>query len=314
MRALVTGGAGFIGSHLCDGLAAAGYEVVCIDDLSSGCPENLAALLADGRAELRVADARDPVAVAAAGRVDRVFHLAAPASPPRYLGRPVDTISTCFEATLRALELADKTGARVVVASSSEVYGEPDEHPQREETLGRVDPVGPRACYQEGKRAAEALATSFAGAGRADVRIARIFNTYGPRMREDDGRVISSFAARAVRGEPLEVAGDGRQTRSFCYVTDMVRGLLALADAPNAGAGPVNLGNPEEVEILALANRVIAVADSSSEIVFGAPAPGDPTRRKPDTSRARRLLGFAPEIDLETGLAHTLAALTGRVL
>jgi UDP-glucuronate decarboxylase len=304
-RVLVTGGAGFIGSHLCEALLARGDEVLCLDNLFSGDRANVAPLLADPRFEFLRHDIVEPILL----EVDRIFHLACPAAPVHYQKNPVKTVKVNVMGTLNMLGLAKRVKARILLASTSEVYGDPRECPQTEEYWGHVNPIGPRACYDEGKRVAETLMTGYQRQNGVDIRIARIFNTYGPRMREDDGRVVPAFIVRALRGEPLPVHGDGSQSRSFCFVADLVDGLLRLMDGegpPEELGRPVNLGNPEEISILELARTVAALAGSRSEVAFLPRPPDDPTRRCPDISRARMLLGWEPRTSLEAGLRRTI--------
>ncbi|NDU99787.1 UDP-glucuronic acid decarboxylase family protein [Pseudoroseicyclus tamaricis] len=301
--ALVAGGAGFVGSHLCDALLERGMRVICLDNFQTGRRENIQPLLNNRSFSLVEADvARDALPDE---RVDCVFNLACPASPPHYQADPVRTMMTSVVGTLRLLEMAEQHGARFVQASTSEVYGDPEEHPQRESYWGHVNPIGPRACYDEGKRAAETLCFDLVRAGRVDVRVARIFNTYGPRMRPDDGRIISNFLVQALQGREITVYGTGRQTRSFCYVTDLVRGLIALMDVEEAPPGPVNLGNPGEFTVLELAQLIHRMVPGPSEIGFRPLPSDDPQRRQPDISRAAALLGWAPEVPLREGLRRT---------
>lgn len=316
MRVVVTGGAGFIGSHLCDALIGAGHRVVAVDNLVTGRAENLAGLAREGRFSLVEADVIEGLGIA--GGVDAVCHLASPASPRAYGEHPVATLRVGAEGTLHALELARASGARFLLASTSEVYGDPEVHPQPETYRGAVDPVGPRAVYDEAKRYAEALTATYRRQGYVDTRIVRIFNTYGPRMRLDDGRVAPTFAAAAIRGEALPIFGDGTQSRSFCYVDDMVRGLLLALGADHAG--PINLGNAEEVTIGQLAERCIAIFGDGRARITHAPLPtDDPKLRRPDLSLARALLGFEPQVSLDEGLRRcaphfreAVAALGGR--
>ncbi|WP_433271939.1 UDP-glucuronic acid decarboxylase family protein [Actinosynnema sp. CS-041913] len=295
-RAVVTGGAGFLGSHVCEALLRRGTRVVCVDDFRTGSPDNVP----EG-AGLVVADVAKPLDLL--GDVDLVLHLACPASPVDYLRSPVETMKSGGFGTLHALELAARKGARIVVASTSEVYGDPLEHPQRETYWGNVNPIGPRSVYDEAKRFGEALTCAFRREHSVDTGIVRIFNTYGPRMRPDDGRMIPTFVRQARAGEPLTVHGDGSQTRSLCHVDDLVRGLLAMADSDQAG--PVNLGNPEEVTVLEVARRVTEVTGSRSGIRHVEPMEDDPRRRRPDITLARELLGWQPEIDLAEGLRRS---------
>jgi UDP-glucuronate decarboxylase len=303
MRILVTGGAGFIGSHLCQALIARDHHVTCVDDLSTGSRDNLALLEPGHRFELAIHDVTEPFDAQA----EQIFHLACPASPVQYQKHPVRTLMTAVLGTRNALELAQRRGARLLLASTSEIYGDPRVHPQPESYRGNVSTLGPRACYDEGKRTAETLCADYARRHGVSVRIARIFNTYGPRMALDDGRVVSSFAVRALRGEPLEVHGDGGQSRTFCHVDDLVRGLTALMDleGPDASA-PINLGHPQETTILDLARLIVELAGSRSEIVHRAAAVDDPIRRCPDISRAAERLGWRPEVSLREGLQRTV--------
>jgi UDP-glucuronate decarboxylase len=306
-RILVTGGAGFLGSHLCDRLVADGHHVVCLDDFSTGRRENLQQLRNEPRFELCERDVIEPVSelLAERWRVQRVFHLACPASPVHYQRDPVRTIRTAVEGTRNMLALGRVSGARVLIASTSEVYGDPQAHPQEESYWGHVNPVGERACYDEGKRCAEALAVSYARTRQVDVRIARIFNTYGPRMHEQDGRVVSSFVAQALRGQPLTIFGDGEQTRSFCYVSDLIEALVRLM-ACEPDPGPVTLGNPGDFTVAALAEMVRALTGSPSGVVYRPLPSDDPARRRPDISRARQVLGWSPRIAIREGLQATI--------
>ncbi|MEU3958864.1 UDP-glucuronic acid decarboxylase family protein [Streptomyces buecherae] len=301
-RVLVTGGAGFIGSHLCERLLDDGHEVVCLDNLFTGRRRNIGHLLEHPRFEFMRHDVAEPFHM----EIDEIYHLACPASPVHYQRNPVRTIRTCVEGTLNALELARETGARLFIASTSEVYGDPEVHPQQEDYWGHVNPIGVRACYDEGKRCAEALAVSFARQYGVNVRLGRIFNTYGPRMHENDGRVVSNFTVQALRGEPLTIYGDGSQTRSFCYVDDLVEAIVRLM-ATDTGAEPVNLGNPQETTVERIALEIKRLTGSSSQLAFHPLPEDDPTRRRPDISRAGALLGWEPKIDLEEGLRRTIA-------
>lgn len=297
-RAVVTGGAGFLGSHVCEALLARGTRVVCVDDFRTGSRANLPD---DPRLEVVEADVCLPLD--RVGPTDLVMHLACPASPVDYLRMPVETLRTGALGTLHALELAHRNGARVVVASTSEVYGDPLEHPQRETYWGNVNPVGPRSVYDEAKRYGEALTCAFHRERGVNAGIVRIFNTYGSRMRPDDGRMVPTFVRQALAGEPLTVHGDGKQTRSLCHVDDLVRGLLAMADRDHPG--PVNLGNPEEVTVLEVARRIIELTGSSSDIRHVDAMTDDPQRRRPDITQARRLLGWEPRITLDEGLRRS---------
>jgi nucleoside-diphosphate-sugar epimerase len=300
-RALITGGAGFIGSHLCDALIAAGWHVTVLDDLSTGHRANIASLLSHPRFTFVHGDVRTPVAWTG----DVIFHLASPASPAAYTRARVETLTTNAHGTLQMLELARRTGARLVLASTSEVYGDPEVHPQHETYPGRVDPTGPRSCYDEGKRYAEALVAAAVHEWGVDARVARIFNTYGPRMRPDDGRVVVTFVTALLEGRPLRIFGDGLQTRSLCYIDDMVRGLIRLAEVPGLAGEAINLGNPDERTVLQIAEAVQRAAGRSARLVYLPPQPGDPQRRRPDITKARRLLGWSPEVPLEDGLRRT---------
>jgi dTDP-glucose 4,6-dehydratase len=304
-RVVVLGGSGFLGSHLCDQLLARGDAVVCVDDFSTGRRGNVAHLLGHAGFELVEADISTGIPVD--GDVTGVFNLASPASPPDYLARPLETLAAGSEGTRLGLELAADHGARFLMASTSEVYGDPDVHPQAETYWGHVNPVGPRSVYDEAKRFSEALTMAHHRTLGTDVAIARIFNTYGPRLRPDDGRVVSNFLLQAMRGESLTVYGDGSQSRSLCYVEDEVRGLLALFDADLTG--PVNIGNPDEYTVLQLARTVIELLGSSSTIEHRALPTDDPTRRRPDITVARAELGWEPTTSLEDGLARTAASL-----
>lgn len=309
---LVAGGSGFVGSHLCDRLLESGDRVTVVDDLSTGRLENLATASADPRFEFVEHDvcAPLPASVLDGDRFDAVLHLASPASPPAYLRRPIETLDVGSIGTRRLLELARAQGARFLLASTSEVYGDPLVHPQREDYWGNVNPIGERSVYDEAKRFAEALTMAYHRTHGVEVRIARIFNTYGPRLQPDDGRAVSNFCAQALRGEPLTVYGDGSQTRSFCYVDDLVRGLLALLDGDVTG--PVNLGNPDEYTLLALAEAVLAATGSTSTIEFRPLPSDDPKVRCPDIGVATNQLGWTPEIDLHDGLGHMLEWLRSR--
>jgi UDP-glucuronate decarboxylase len=302
-RVLVTGGAGFLGSHLCERLLAAGHEVLCVDNFFTGRRTNVAHLLGHPRFELMRHDVTFPLYV----EVDRVYNLACPASPVHYQFDPVQTTKTSVHGAINMLGLAKRVRATILQASTSEVYGDPEVHPQREDYWGHVNPVGPRACYDEGKRCAETLFFDYHRQHGLKVKVARIFNTYGPRMHPSDGRVVSNFIVQALRGEPITIYGDGAQTRSFCYVDDLVDGLARLMGTDDAVTGPVNLGNPAEFTILELAGKVLHLTDSRSRLVF-APLPADdPVQRQPDIARARELLGWEPAVPLDEGLKRTVA-------
>jgi dTDP-glucose 4,6-dehydratase len=306
---VVTGGAGFLGSHLCEALVARGDRVVAVDDLSTGVEANVASLVDNPAFDLVVADVSDTLPVE--GPVDAVMHFASPASPPDYLARPLESLAVGSEGTRRALTLAAAHGARFVLASTSEVYGDPLVHPQPETYWGNVNPVGARSVYDEAKRFAEALTMAWHRARGTDVGIVRIFNTYGPRLRPGDGRVVSNFLTQAIDGRPLTVYGDGSQTRSLCFVDDEVAGILALLDSDLTG--PVNIGNPDELTVLELAHAVLALTGSSSTIAYEPLPADDPTRRRPDITVARRELGWEPVVTLEEGLRRTAASFTAGI-
>ena len=301
MRILVTGGAGFIGSHLCERLLKDGHEVICLDNFFSGKRTNIAHLRGNPNFELARHDVVEPILV----EVDRIFHLACPASPVHYQYNPVKTTKTNVMGTINMLGLAKRVKARILLASTSEVYGDPEEHPQKETYWGHVNPIGIRSCYDEGKRVAECLMMDYHRQNKVDTKIVRIFNTYGPRMAIDDGRVVSNFCVAALRGEGLTVYGEGKQTRSFAYIDDLVEGLVRMMDAPDF-IGPVNLGNPDEFTMLELAALAIEVSRSSSKLIFKPLPPDDPTRRRPDITVARERLGWEPKIRLREGLARTI--------
>ncbi len=309
-RVLVTGGAGFLGSHMCERLLRDGCRVISLDSLETGSDENLASLRGHPRFEVIEQDVASSAELAIA--VDEIYHLACPASPPRYQLDPVRTIRTNVVGTLRMLDLARRTGARLLLSSTSEVYGDPEVHPQPESYWGHVNPIGPRACYDEGKRCAEALVVSYAGQHGVSCRIARVFNTYGPRMQIDDGRVVTNFIAQALRGDPITIYGDGRQTRSFCYVADTIEGLVRLMSCED-DPGPVNLGNPAELEVGGLAELVIRLTGSRSRLIRAPLPQDDPTRRRPDIQRARDVLGWAPSVELEDGLRLTIDDIRARM-
>ncbi len=302
---LVAGGAGFIGSHLVDALLARGARVVALDSFLTGRRDNLAHLAREPRFELVEADVTGPLPVLP--RFDRIFNLACAASPPHYQADPMHTMMTSVVGTHHLLERARADGARFLQASTSEVYGDPEVHPQTESYWGNVNPTGPRACYDEGKRSAETLVFDFERVHRLDVRVARIFNTYGPRMRADDGRVVSNVVCQALAGEPITVYGNGEQTRSFCYAADLVDGLMRLMDRETSPGGPVNLGNPREMTVAELVDLVTRMTGTRSAVVRRPLPVDDPQRRRPDITRARDLLGWAPQVPLEQGLEATIA-------
>jgi dTDP-glucose 4,6-dehydratase len=308
-RAVITGGAGFLGSHLCERLVRDGWDVHCVDNLSTGQERNVAALLAHERFELLAGDIVEGLSVR--GPVDAVLHLASPASPKDYLTMPVETMKVGSVGTLKALELARSKRARFLLASTSETYGDPLVHPQPESYWGNVNPVGPRGVYDEAKRFAEALTTAYRTTHGVDTAIVRIFNTFGPRMRPDDGRAIPTFICQALAGEPITVAGDGSQTRSVCYVDDLVEGLVRMlyGDHP----GPVNLGNPHEISMLELAGWVRELCASSSPITLVPRPQDDPSVRRPDTTLARSVLGWEPAVPVGVGLERTITWFAGRL-
>ena len=300
-RTLVTGGAGFLGSHLCARLLAAGHEVLCVDNYLTGSRQNVAEFLENPLFETMRHDITFPLYV----EVDQIYNLACPASPVMYQRDPVATIKTSVHGAINVLGLAKRLGARVMQASTSEVYGDPTQQPQREDYRGNVNPIGPRACYDESKRCAEALFFDYHRQHRVDIRVARIFNTYGPRMRPDDGRVVSNFIMQALRSEPITIYGDGTQTRAFCYVDDMIDAFVHLMAAEDE-LGPVNVGNPTEVPVAALAELILRMTRSRSGIEYRALPQDDPVRRCPDISLARRALGWEPRVSLEEGLERTI--------
>jgi dTDP-glucose 4,6-dehydratase len=300
----VAGGAGFLGSHLCDRLIERGDTVVCLDDLSTGSKDNVAHLLDHDRFRLVVTNVSEKVELGDDATIDAVCNLASPASPPAYLARPFDTLAVGSEGTRRLLELARAHDARFLMASTSEVYGDPEVHPQAESYRGNVDPTGPRSVYDEAKRFAESLTMAMHRTHGVNVGIVRIFNTYGPRLSPGDGRVVSNFIVQALRGDPLTVYGDGSQTRSLCFVDDEIGGLLALLDS--SLTGPVNIGNPDERTMLELAHFVLEVTGSPSEITFEPLPKDDPTRRCPDITLARTALGWEPRTSLREGIGHTI--------
>ena len=305
---LVAGGAGFVGSHLCDALLAEGHRVICVDSFITGSTANIQPLLNHPDFRLVEADICDLQTISNAVKetIDQIYNLACAASPPQYQADPVHTMMTCVQGTGNLLTLAEQHGASLLQASTSEVYGDPAEHPQREDYRGNVSCTGPRACYDEGKRAAEALCFDLLRAGRVDARVARIFNTYGPRMQPDDGRIVSNLVVQALSGRSLTIYGSGEQTRSFCFVSDLVRGLMALMNVdPNPGQ-PVNLGNPGEFTINELADMVTGMVKTAGDIVYRPLPQDDPQRRKPDIARAEGLLGWRPNVPLAEGLRQTI--------
>jgi UDP-glucuronate decarboxylase len=307
MRILVTGGAGFIGSHLCEYLVKSGHDVLCLDNFFTGRRANIVGLLDDHRFELIRHDVTQPILL----EVDQIYNLACPASPIHYQYNPVKTVKTSVMGTINMLGLAKRVHARILQASTSEIYGDPEIHPQPEEYWGNVNPIGVRSCYDEGKRLAETLMMDYHRQNKVDTRIARIFNTYGPRMCEDDGRVVSNFVVQALRGEPLTLYGAGDQTRSFCYVDDMVEALIRLMNT-DALHEPVNLGNPVEFTIKQLAEEILRITNSKSTITSVPLPEDDPKQRKPDISRAQQLLHWNPTVQLNEGLEKTIASFRER--
>ena len=302
-RALVTGGAGFIGSHLCERLLNDGYDVLCVDNYYSSTKDNISHLMSNPRFEVIRHDVTFPLYV----EVDEIYHLACPASPIHYQRDPVQTTKTAVHGSINMLGLAKRTGAKILLTSTSEVYGDPLVHPQTEEYWGNVNPIGPRACYDEGKRAAETLFFDYQRQHNLRIKVVRLFNTYGPRMHPEDGRVVSNFIMSALTGTPLTVYGKGEQTRSFCFVSDLIDGLIAMMHSADEITGPINLGNPGEFTIGELADLVIAQTGSGSSIDY-LPLPiDDPVRRQPDITKAMNLLGWQPTIKLEDGLATTIS-------
>lgn len=308
-RILVTGGAGFLGSHLCDVLMASGHDVLCLDNFFTGAKANVAHLIGNPRFELIRHDVTFPLYV----EVDAIYNLACPASPVHYQHDPVQTTKTSVHGAINMLGLAKRVGARILQASTSEVYGDPEVHPQREDYWGRVNPIGPRSCYDEGKRCAETLFFDYHRQHDLDIKVMRIFNTYGPRMHPGDGRVVSNFIVQALKGEDITIYGDGQQTRSFCYVDDLIRGMVALMESERGFTGPVNIGNPSEFTMRGLAEAVLAQVGGRSKLSFMPLPQDDPRQRQPDITLAREKLGWTPAVPLEDGLAHTIAYFRARL-
>lgn len=308
MRILVTGGAGFLGSHLVDRLMEQGHEVLCLDNFFTGRKDNILKWMDSPYFEVIRHDITEPIRV----EVDQIYHLACPASPVHYQYNPVKTVKTSVLGTLHMLGLAKRINARMLLASTSEVYGDPDVHPQTEAYRGNVNPIGIRACYDEGKRIAETLCFDYHRQNNVDIRVMRIFNTYGPRMQENDGRVVSNFIVQALRGIPLTVYGDGQQTRSFCYVSDLIDGMMKLMNN-DEHIGPVNIGNPNEYTILQLAETIQRLINPDVEIQFEPLPQDDPQQRQPDITRAKEWLGWTPTIELEEGLKQTIADFRDRL-
>ncbi len=301
-RVLVTGGAGFLGSHLCEALLERDCDVLCVDNFFTGRRGNVAHLLGNPRFEILRHDITFPLFV----EVDEIYNLACPASPIHYQHDPVQTTKTSVIGAINMLGLAKRVGAKIFQASTSEVYGDPDVHPQSESYWGRVNPIGTRSCYDEGKRCAETLFFDYSRQSGVNIRVARIFNTYGPRMHPHDGRVVSNFIMQALRGEPITIYGDGKQTRSFCYVSDLIAGFLALMDAPDDVTGPINIGNPGEFTMLELAGTVMDLTGSTSEPVFEPLPADDPKQRQPDITQAKKKLDWEPQVPLAAGLRPTI--------
>lgn len=302
MRILVTGGAGFLGSHLCDKLIEEEHEVICLDNFFTGEKENIRHLLTNDHFELMRHDIIDPFKV----EVDQIYNLACPASPVHYQHNPIKTIKTSIMGAINVLGLAKRTKARILQASTSEVYGDPQVHPQNELYRGNVNPIGPRACYDEGKRCAETLFFDYNRAIKVNIRVMRIFNTYGPRMHPQDGRVVSNFIVQALSNKPITIYGKGTQTRSFCYVDDLLKGMMGLMNHDTL-TGPVNIGNPGEFTILELAQKIIDLTNSKSEIIHKELPTDDPLQRKPDITLAKKELGWEPKVNLDEGLEKTIA-------
>lgn len=301
-RILVTGGAGFLGSHLCERLLNEGHEVLCVDNLFTGTKQNIEHLLGNPRFEFMRHDVTFPLFV----EVDQIYNLACPASPIHYQHDPVQTTKTSVHGAINMLGLAKRLGARIFQASTSEVYGDPVVHPQPESYWGNVNPIGIRSCYDEGKRCAETLFFDYHRQHGLDIKVARIFNTYGPRMHQNDGRVVSSFIMQALRGDPITVFGEGKQTRSFCYVDDLIDGFVALMDKTDGFTGPMNLGNPHEMSMLELASTVVELTGSRSKIEFRPLPSDDPVQRQPDTRLAEKMIDWKPSVRLQDGLAKTI--------
>ena len=306
-RALVTGGSGFLGSHLCERLLNDGYSVICVDNYYSSTKENIAHLIDNPRFEVIRHDVTFPLYI----EVDEIYHLACPASPIHYQRDPVQTTKTAVHGSINMLGLAKRTGAKILLTSTSEIYGDPLVHPQTEDYWGNVNPIGPRACYDEGKRAAETLFFDYHRQHNLKIKVVRLFNTYGPRMHPHDGRVVSNFVVSAITGKPITIYGEGQQTRSFCYVDDLINGLIAMMNSADEVTGPINLGNPGEFTIAELAAEVIKQTGVNPGIEYLPLPPDDPTRRQPDITRAKQTLGWEPTIELESGLAMTIEYFRG---
>ena len=309
-KVLVTGGAGFLGSHLCEKLLARGHDVLCVDNFFTGSKRNIEHIAGNPNFELMRHDVTFPLYV----EVDQIYNLACPASPVHYQFDPVQTTKTSVIGAINMLGLAKRVKAKILQASTSEVYGDPDMHPQREEYWGNVNPIGTRSCYDEGKRAAESLFFDYHRQYGLDIKVARIFNTYGPRMDLADGRVVSNFVVQALTNKPITIYGDGTQTRSFCFVTDLIEGLIKLFHSDQHITGPINLGNPREFTMLELAKTIISITNSNSPLIFEPLPSDDPKQRKPDISKANTLLNWDPQINLESGLVQTIEDFSARIL
>ena len=307
MRIAITGGAGFLGSHLCESLLNEGHDVICVDNFYTGSKDNISHLLNNPKFELIRHDVTFPLFM----EVDQIYNFACPASPVHYQRNPVQTTKTSVHGAINMLGLAKRTGATILQASTSEVYGDPEVHPQPESYWGKVNPIGVRSCYDEGKRCAETLFFDYYREFDVDIKVARIFNTYGPRMRPDDGRVVSNFIVQALKGSDITIYGDGSQTRSFCYVDDLVAAIINFMNQPKGTTGPINLGNPGEFSMLELAHKVLEITKSSSKIVFEQLPSDDPKQRKPDITQAREILDWQPEVQLDAGLFKTIEYFRG---
>ena len=302
-KILVTGGAGFLGSHLCDRLIKDGNDVLCLDNFFTGSKSNIAHLMTNPYFELKCHDVTFPIYV----EIDQIFNLACPASPVHYQYDPVKTTKTSVHGAINMLGLAKRTGARIFQASTSEVYGDPEQHPQQESYWGRVNPIGPRSCYDEGKRCAETLFFDYYRQHKLDIKVVRIFNTYGPRMHPNDGRVVSNFIVQALKGQEITIFGDGSQTRSFCYVDDLIEGFVRMMRTDSELTGPINLGNPGEFTMLELAEKVVNLTGSKSKLVFQALPTDDPKQRQPDITLAKHHLDWEPKVELNDGLKETIS-------
>lgn len=302
MKVLVTGGAGFLGSHLCEKLIESGHEVLCVDNLFTGSKENIKHLLTNPNFEFMRHDVTFPLYV----EVDQIYNLACPASPKHYQSDPAQTTKTSVIGAINMLGLAKRTGARILQASTSEIYGDPEVHPQPEEYWGKVNPIGIRSCYDEGKRCAETLFFDYHRQFGVEIKVMRIFNTYGPRMDRNDGRVVSNFIVQALQGSDITIHGNGSQTRSFCYVDDLIAGMISLMNSPKDVIGPINIGNPNEFSILELVSKVISLTNSKSKVVELRLPEDDPRQRQPDITKAKNILGWAPSVQLEEGLKKTI--------